>query len=129
FFRLPVTVLVVFMLLFCTYRFVNFFFSMIRRVPRSTLFPYTTLFRSDGTNPARDLTLLAGSILSGLGTIQVEGSCRLVVSGDLKSTEHTTQPHSRGQNVSRTQPVRTSRSMSGTINSAAVVVSSNATLS
>src|SRR2546430_12153487 len=26
-----------------------FFFLMIRRPPRSTLFPYTTLFRSDGT--------------------------------------------------------------------------------
>src|SRR5689334_24386561 len=30
--------------LFCDYRF--FFFLMIRRPPRSTLFPYTTLFRS-----------------------------------------------------------------------------------
>src|SRR2546430_10593702 len=29
-----------------------FFFLMIRRPPRSTLFPYTTLFRSD--QPARD---------------------------------------------------------------------------
>jgi len=28
--------------------FVVFFFLMIRRPPRSTLFPYTTLFRSDG---------------------------------------------------------------------------------
>src|SRR3989454_232686 len=27
----------------------NFFFLMIRRPPRSTLFPYTTLFRSNGT--------------------------------------------------------------------------------
>src|SRR5947207_7106711 len=27
--------------------FVYFFFLMIRRPPRSTLFPYTTLFRSD----------------------------------------------------------------------------------
>src|SRR3712207_8155117 len=27
-----------------------FFFLMIRRPPRSTLFPYTTLFRSDGPN-------------------------------------------------------------------------------
>ena len=27
---------------------VDFFFLMIRRPPRSTLFPYTTLFRSDG---------------------------------------------------------------------------------
>src|SRR3712207_7408823 len=26
---------------------INFFFLMIRRPPRSTLFPYTTLFRSD----------------------------------------------------------------------------------
>src|SRR2546429_2850098 len=26
---------------------------MIRRPPRSTLFPYTTLFRSDGKNPRR----------------------------------------------------------------------------
>src|SRR3712207_9541333 len=29
---------------------VYFFFLMIRRPPRSTLFPYTTLFRSDGGN-------------------------------------------------------------------------------
>src|SRR2546422_4808478 len=30
-----------------------FFFLMIRRPPRSTLFPYTTLFRSRSTRPAR----------------------------------------------------------------------------
>src|SRR2546422_1317233 len=29
-----------------------FFFLMIRRPPRSTLFPYTTLFRSNGANEA-----------------------------------------------------------------------------
>src|SRR2546430_12251279 len=29
-------------------RYLFFFFLMIRRPPRSTLFPYTTLFRSDG---------------------------------------------------------------------------------
>src|SRR2546430_12662282 len=28
-----------------------FFFLMIRRPPRSTLFPYTTLFRSSGPSP------------------------------------------------------------------------------
>src|SRR5258708_21880474 len=38
--------------MFCTYlltilTFIIFFFLMIRRPPRSTLFPYTTLFRSD----------------------------------------------------------------------------------
>src|SRR2546430_7839802 len=31
-----------------TYHSINFFFLMIRRPPRSTLFPYTTLFRSTG---------------------------------------------------------------------------------
>src|SRR5215467_14868027 len=30
-----------------------FFFLMIRRPPRSTLFPYTTLFRSQGTRAHR----------------------------------------------------------------------------
>src|SRR3712207_8029525 len=30
------------------------FFLMIRRPPRSTLFPYTTLFRSGGTRPRSD---------------------------------------------------------------------------
>src|SRR5688572_31733752 len=33
--------------------FFFFFFLMIRRPPRSTLFPYTTLFRSAGSAPLR----------------------------------------------------------------------------
>src|SRR2546422_11401689 len=33
--------------------FLLFFFLMIRRPPRSTLFPYTTLFRSLGTTTAK----------------------------------------------------------------------------
>src|SRR6266567_3114478 len=33
--------------------FFFFFFLMIRRPPRSTLFPYTTLFRSPARRPAR----------------------------------------------------------------------------
>src|SRR5947199_10689065 len=32
--------------LLCLFFFLSFFFLMIRRPPRSTLFPYTTLFRS-----------------------------------------------------------------------------------
>src|SRR5215470_20261238 len=32
----------------CFFFFLFFFFLMIRRPPRSTLFPYTTLFRSRG---------------------------------------------------------------------------------
>src|SRR5260370_36218553 len=40
-----------------------FFFLMIRRPPRSTLFPYTTLFRShadSGHNRERQTSFLAG---------------------------------------------------------------------
>src|ERR671921_27424 len=42
-----------------------FFFLMIRRPPRSTLFPYTTLFRSYGMEtPSRFYLLLAGAFPS-----------------------------------------------------------------
>src|SRR5256885_12974510 len=45
---------------------VPFFFLMIRRPPRSTLFPYTTLFRSDvAENPVR--VLLTTRRVLGLG--------------------------------------------------------------
>src|SRR2546429_4651100 len=37
----------------CTTRLYFFFFLMIRRPPRSTLFPYTTLFRSPEDMRAR----------------------------------------------------------------------------
>src|SRR5438445_5065253 len=36
-----------------TFFFLSFFFLMIRRPPRSTLFPYTTLFRSVPGMPPR----------------------------------------------------------------------------
>src|SRR5256884_6927643 len=40
----------------CSYGYFLFFFLMIRRPPRSTLFPYTTLFRSRGARGvAREL--------------------------------------------------------------------------
>src|SRR5438876_3326832 len=35
----------------CYFFFIFLFFLMIRRPPRSTLFPYTTLFRSPDTRP------------------------------------------------------------------------------
>src|SRR5437762_14227825 len=43
----------------CVFRFLChfFFFLMIRRPPRSTLFPYTTLFRSHRRAEARDPAL------------------------------------------------------------------------
>src|SRR5258707_8591866 len=46
-------------LLFCSIRafsrVLSFFFLMIRRPPRSTLFPYTTLFRSEALHAAMDI--------------------------------------------------------------------------
>src|SRR3712207_7332739 len=43
------------MLIVC--EFVVFFFLMIRRPPRSTLFPYTTLFRSPTSIWKKEITL------------------------------------------------------------------------
>src|SRR2546430_5933967 len=70
---------------------VIFFFLMIRRPPRSTLFPYTTLFRSYGarlslmeieTSPMSYLALagarrLAGALGRGFTTVQDRKSTRL----------------------------------------------------
>src|SRR5256886_10635741 len=47
-----------------------FFFLMIRRPPRSTLFPYTTLFRSDCDGSYRSRRPLAGGWM---GPLAVDG--------------------------------------------------------
>src|SRR6266496_6224254 len=49
--------------------FFSFFFLMIRRPPRSSLFPYTTLFRSGARSPARSLgaTAAVGRDAAGRG--------------------------------------------------------------
>src|SRR2546429_9899863 len=74
-----------------------FFFLMIRRPPRSTLFPYTTLFRSVCTGRtgrswlcSRRLQLAAlrahgGTAHQGGGAGQIQG----------RSEEHTSEPQSR----------------------------------
>src|SRR2546427_6826631 len=50
---------------------------MIRRPPRSTLFPYTTLFRSKGVGEARSLLIWwAGSVFALLIGQHVQGSKR-----------------------------------------------------
>src|SRR5438034_11343188 len=43
--------IILFFVLICTFLYFFFFFLMIRRPPRSTLFPYTTLFRSRPAPP------------------------------------------------------------------------------
>src|SRR3712207_7317187 len=53
-------------MLLCLRFLIFFFFLMIRRPPRSTLFPYTTLFRSrpvGGHVPDRGVHALVGDLL------------------------------------------------------------------
>src|SRR5271170_8280471 len=69
-----------------------FFFLMIRRPPRSTLFPYTTLFRSGSP---RDEDGLLASEHRGLRVGEVD---RPVGS---RSEEHTSEPQSRVDLVCR----------------------------
>src|SRR5207342_3972961 len=60
-----------------------FFFLMIRRPPRSTLFPYTTLFRSDPGRPMCPSIQMAGHRLR------------------VRSEEHTSELQSRENLVCR----------------------------
>src|SRR3712207_7945069 len=47
---------------------------MIRRPPRSTLFPYTTLFRSgEGDGPAGGVADVRGCLQDGAGLAEVQG--------------------------------------------------------
>src|SRR3712207_7686189 len=88
---------------------------MIRRPPRSTLFPYTTLFRSPRTvrrNPLSsasgdgDAGVLPGPLLSGQHVLDA-GGCAEVRRGvqgtrdDLRSEEHTSELQSRQYLVCR----------------------------
>src|SRR5688572_31736780 len=68
-----------------THLFFFFFFLMIRRPPRSTLFPYTTLFRSQapraparGPPPRRGHHLLAVRVRSEEHTSELQSQSNLV---------------------------------------------------
>src|SRR5258705_1124746 len=70
--------------------FLFFFFLMIRRPPRSTLFPYTTLFRSlrAATLEVAESALTGESLPVSKGTEPVEGTGTPL--GD-RSEEHTSE--------------------------------------
>src|SRR3712207_7443588 len=61
-----------------------FFFLMIRRPPRSTLFPYTTLFRSLGAD--RDVIDRPGVVGERAEEHAVEPACARMALPDRKST-------------------------------------------
>src|SRR2546421_9575720 len=71
--------------------FFFFFFLMIRRPPRSTLFPYTTLFRS----------IAAGSARSATGRRRSRSRGASSSSSSLRSEEHTSELQSRSDLVCR----------------------------
>src|SRR2546422_5506171 len=74
-----------------------FFFLMIRRPPRSTLFPYTTLFRSVcGGAPLEELVARHAVLGPVVGVVVVD---LVIVPGDdpraCRSEEHTSELQSR----------------------------------
>src|SRR3712207_8501877 len=76
-----------------------FFFLMIRRPPRSTLFPYTTLFRSMDITDAGDMTASILVVDDNAAKRQAIGS---VIHGmGLRSEEHTSELQSRQYLVCR----------------------------
>src|SRR2546430_13725129 len=87
---------------------VVFFFLMIRRPPRSTLFPYTTLFRSRAVCPCK-VVLGCLSTLSGVRTatirIRVEQdtsrSRGVILTSSRRSEEHTSELQSQSNLVCR----------------------------
>src|SRR3989449_8820565 len=68
--------------------FLVFFFLMIRRPPRSTLFPYTTLFRSEIRGAVEDVRRDVG----GLQEQHAQVALRV---GEDRSEEHTSELQSR----------------------------------
>src|SRR2546422_4417783 len=78
--------------------FLCFFFLMIRRPPRSTLFPYTTLFRSkkiaaDSGVPVETIVHVAEVFAHGRPGLAVGGG--MAVTGSNRSEEHTSELQSR----------------------------------
>src|SRR5437763_11350916 len=65
-----------------------FFFLMLRRPPRSTLFPYTTLFRSWAR--AGHQMVVVPSAMSG-ETNRLLGLAKELFPGDWRSEEHTSE--------------------------------------
>src|SRR5690349_25093309 len=78
-----------------------FFFLMIRRPPRSTLFPYTTLFRS--LSGKVSLTATAGDVVLGSGALINASGSRIAILDVVqdRSEEHTSELQSRRDLVCR----------------------------
>src|SRR3989442_7424471 len=80
-----------------------FFFLMIRRPPRSTLFPYTTLFRSYGDSRMRHRTLaIIGCLGITVASLAAQGPQPAAQTPKpARSEEHTSELQSRPHLVCR----------------------------
>src|SRR3712207_7385452 len=75
---------------------------MIRRPPRSTLFPYTTLFRSEQRRPVALLAQRGGRVGDLLADLQQPvGRAQVRSRAHLRSEEHTSELQSRQYLVCR----------------------------
>src|SRR2546421_13043515 len=75
-----------------------FFFLMIRRPPRSTLFPYTTLFRSAGLEKVRTII---NKVRAFIIEIRKSPKKEQELSTLARSEEHTSELQSRSDLVCR----------------------------
>src|SRR2546430_3627960 len=78
-----------------------FFFLMIRRPPRSTLFPYTTLFRSLGRRPSARDARLTGRTPAPASPARVRDDRAYLVWTEWRSEEHTSELQSQSNLVCR----------------------------
>src|SRR3712207_7429254 len=81
----------------CSLKIVFFFFLMIRRPPRSTLFPYTTLFRSLRLRRGRDRSRADWRRRRDQGPFERFGQ------GDRPSRRHGRTPHRGGEDRKSTR--------------------------
>src|SRR5256885_13274286 len=106
---------VIFPALVSYYVLVFFFFLMIRRPPRSTLFPYTTLFRSRATRGRGDVP---GELRYRLGrclhkaldrseehTSELQSPCNLVCRLLLEKKKRSFTASLPGMRLTRTRPI------------------------
>src|SRR3712207_9129796 len=78
-----------------------FFFLMIRRPPRSTLFPYTTLFRSLDRVSGRSVSQKQARWMLEAGRRIQEGEAPEDLLEQIRSEEHTSELQSRQYLVCR----------------------------
>src|SRR3712207_7731540 len=77
-----------------------FFFLMIRRPPRSTLFPYTTLFRSNLQPGLYDVTVNASGFAASTRRVQVTVGSQVSVETQLAVDRKSTRLNSSHANIS-----------------------------